>query len=59
MNAWTASLISGCLMGGLAVISVKWFGADFQSTVIVSIFCAVIAGCMIVAEDENRDRMDK
>lgn len=52
-----ASLLSSATMSGLALLSIKVWNADPQSTSVMAIFGAVIMACILMAEGENDERL--
>lgn len=54
-----ASLLSASTMSGLALLSIKVFEADPKSASIVAIFSSVMMACLLMAEGENHDRLDR
>lgn len=54
-----ASLLSAATMSGLAILSINVFEADPQSVAVVAIFSSIIMACLLMAEGENHDRMDR
>lgn len=54
-NVLTASLISSALMGGLAMISLRFFGSDPRDVLVAAIPGAILMTMLIVMGDDNND----